>query len=558
MLNGETNSHGHDEADTVLSSLHALNLGNAFECELEKCFKLHPDLDFDETVNSPNTVHQAQHASGCLRLMLDFLPAIDPFDWRTSTLFREFINSLSLDSEQKPNGLNFDLPEDEDLAFAFDHHSLITSQLPDTYDDENEPIKTAEEVIREIDLIMGHDEDILLPSFGEPCPNGDLPLSGTAIDASPISESDLENLSLNQLNALLEELEACVREYSAVLVQELAYREELDFEQEQKDVFIARLDEMLRRLERRRRRCSMPPISSSLNPAVVDTVKPFDYEHGNDEFEVTDFSSQSVVGHTDGPVSGQRCPAPVLSRAQSAAHAAVAAATSATALLKRQWHRLSRGPDELNSVEQNPLSDQCPVNSDRVCSPYERMGLRNSHMCRGNNSSSGKSAPHPIVNSSRAATIVRLRKWASRKASEALNSGTNGSFRALLRRTAKRDASSGMVPICIREARSAVTTPTSSQIELPTIPPTLTHSASGHLVGNQEISADILEYKNLTTTIPYHRSPYEEGPSVEQLQVFNELLLAILTNNPNLTPMLTDYILNVYAPADERPSKLPI
>lgn len=72
---------------------------------------------------------------------------------------------------------------------------------------------------------------------------------------------ELHNLSLDQLNALLEDLEACVREYSAVLVQELAYREELDFEQEQKDIFIARLDEMHRRLERRRRRSSMPPVN---------------------------------------------------------------------------------------------------------------------------------------------------------------------------------------------------------------------------------------------------------------------------------------------------------
>lgn len=68
----------------------------------------------------------------------------------------------------------------------------------------------------------------------------------------------MQDLSLNELNALLEELESCVREYSAILVQELAYREELDFEQEQKDIFIARLNELHRRLERRRR-LSIPP-----------------------------------------------------------------------------------------------------------------------------------------------------------------------------------------------------------------------------------------------------------------------------------------------------------
>lgn len=72
------------------------------------------------------------------------------------------------------------------------------------------------------------------------------------------SSSELNELNLNQLNTLLEELESAARETSAVLVQELAYREELDFEQEQKDTFIARLDELHCRLERRRRRSSVP------------------------------------------------------------------------------------------------------------------------------------------------------------------------------------------------------------------------------------------------------------------------------------------------------------
>ncbi|VEL32228.1 unnamed protein product [Protopolystoma xenopodis] len=57
---------------------------------------------------------------------------------------------------------------------------------------------------------------------------------------------------------MLEELDSCVREYSAYLVEELAYREELDFEQEQKDIFMARLDELHSRLDRRHRRASMP------------------------------------------------------------------------------------------------------------------------------------------------------------------------------------------------------------------------------------------------------------------------------------------------------------
>ncbi len=50
----------------------------------------------------------------------------------------------------------------------------------------------------------------------------------------------------------------------------------------------------------------------------------------------------------------------------------------------------------------------------------------------------------------------------------------------------------------------------------------------------------------LSTKIPYHRSSgaFSEGPTVGHLELFNEFLLCMLTNNPNLTPLLTDYILN--------------
>ncbi|CAI2736981.1 unnamed protein product, partial [Dicrocoelium dendriticum] len=242
--------------------------------------------------------------------------------------------------------------------------------------------------------------------------------------------------------------------------------------------------------------------------------------------------------------------------AQSAAQAAVAAASSATTLLKRKWHRLSRGADELTDAavaEHHPYS-AAPVDANCVRSPSgsQEAHLNQRERCRRTASAMDTTA------TSRAATIARLRKWASRKAHEALTAGTTGSLRALLHRRGGRSESSKTPTTYMREARSAVTTPTSSHADSPIVSSTLVHSASGHLVGNHELNSDDLEYKNLSTTIPYHRSAHNEGPTVEELQLFNEMLLAILTNNPNLTPMLTDYILHVYAPADRRPSKLPI
>ncbi|KAF5403371.1 hypothetical protein PHET_03025 [Paragonimus heterotremus] len=506
------------------SVLCPIDLVHAFECQLEQCFQSSQDF----TSGDPNgsvTADLSRYMEKPSNLVFGLFESITPFQWHSSNVFRAYIESLSLTDFQESESLNFDLPEDDDLTFAFDHHSLITSQLPDSYD---EPIKTADEVIREINLIMGHgeedeEEDVVFSALGDECfSNYSLPQRTAVVGTDLFSEANLNSLSLSQLNALLEDLEECVREYSAVLVQELAYREELDFEQEQKDVFIARLDEMHRRLERRRRRSSMPPVSPGHLPMPI----PFSPDVLQTE------KSPSPVRSKDYRTVHKNEQTPVINRAHSAAQTAVAVASTATSLLKRQWHRLSRGPDEL----MNPVYTQSVIPS--KSEPYP------------------KSSTAVPIHTSRAATIARLRNWAGRKASEALNSGTSiSSFRALLRRANPLGAVSKMPAPCIREARSAATTPTSSQ---PDLPATLTHSASGHLVGHHEINPDDLEYKNLTTTIPYHRSPYQDGPSVQQLQLFNEMLLAILTNNPNLTTMLTDYILNVYAPADRRPSKLPI
>lgn len=52
---------------------------------------------------------------------------------------------------------------DEELIHALDHHSLITSQLPDVAEDH---IQTADEIIEEIDRIMIGD-DVPVPDAEE-------------------------------------------------------------------------------------------------------------------------------------------------------------------------------------------------------------------------------------------------------------------------------------------------------------------------------------------------------------------------------------------------------
>lgn len=137
--------------------------------------------------------------------------------------------------------------EDEELAKALDHHSIITSQLPDDH------IQTVDEIIEEIDRLMTADEDEY-DNNGEVEIDLDLcdPLGAAAECRSayvwkPLSF--LQQMSIAQLNALVDELDTCIRHHSACLVQELAIREALDYEQEVKDIFFTRLHEVQGRME---------------------------------------------------------------------------------------------------------------------------------------------------------------------------------------------------------------------------------------------------------------------------------------------------------------------
>nr|CAD7256609.1 unnamed protein product [Timema shepardi] len=94
--------------------------------------------------------------------------------------------------------------EDEAVASDLDMHSLILSGLHQ----DQEPVKTADEVIREIDDMM---------------------------------QVQLKTLSLSQLNELYLELEVLIREFSETLIAELALRDELEYEKELKNTFISLL-----------------------------------------------------------------------------------------------------------------------------------------------------------------------------------------------------------------------------------------------------------------------------------------------------------------------------
>lgn len=66
------------------------------------------------------------------------------------------MDSLNLpETSCSDNDLDAHLELDDELARALDHHSLVTSQLPDDH------IQTADEIIEEIDrLMIGEDTEV--------------------------------------------------------------------------------------------------------------------------------------------------------------------------------------------------------------------------------------------------------------------------------------------------------------------------------------------------------------------------------------------------------------
>lgn len=178
----------------------------------------------------------------------------------------------------------------------------------------------------------------------------------------------------------------------------------------------------------------------------------------------------------------------LLSGAQSAAQAAVAATSSATVAIKRHFRKLSTFSKDTSGTT-NHQSDQCNLVHTVSISPNNKCDVNNL-------SEKDDHTIHcPTIMSARAIAIARLRKWAGRKSEGPSETENTGTFRAFLRRGRHQAEVPMNSFVRSREARSAVTSPTSSQFEFPSIPTTLTHSASGHLIGRSELSSDDLEYK---------------------------------------------------------------
>ena len=128
--------------------------------------------------------------------------------------------------------------DEEELAKDLDLHSLILASL------QTEPIFTAEQVLEEIDEIMMNGSSGSTTT-SDTTPSDKSPSSGETKSkngiASLLYEEKLKTFSTVQLNELYIELERMIQQNSEVLINELALRDELEFEKELKNTFISLL-----------------------------------------------------------------------------------------------------------------------------------------------------------------------------------------------------------------------------------------------------------------------------------------------------------------------------
>ncbi|CAF4233129.1 unnamed protein product [Rotaria socialis] len=190
--------------------------------------------------------------------------------------------SVNEDDITSIDDLNED--EEEELREQLDMHSVIISS-------NHEPFLTAEQVISEIDFML---QD-MTPDSGY-CDDQstsdilDLRTRRVKYLSSSVhnDEMDLKLQSTYSLNELYEELNASVKDLSNLLVQELAVRDELEYEKETKNTFISLVLSIQNKCrhhhhhqgEKRPKRRSILENSNYIEPGTyLTTVIPYDRDH---------------------------------------------------------------------------------------------------------------------------------------------------------------------------------------------------------------------------------------------------------------------------------------
>ncbi|WAR18220.1 FEZ1-like protein [Mya arenaria] len=153
-----------------------------------------------------------------------------------------------------PEPINLDLSDDDELTTAMDYHSMI---MRSHANDDPDHLVTADEVISELEIMMedsgtdrSESEEPDLPQMpGSPYTK----LQETLVQLPKYSVEEMKEMSNTAINEILSDYELTIKELSETLVQELALRDELEYDKELKNQFIS----LLLNIQRKRREANV-------------------------------------------------------------------------------------------------------------------------------------------------------------------------------------------------------------------------------------------------------------------------------------------------------------
>ena len=193
------------------------------------------------------------------------------------------LNKFQGDQLTTKNGLPVANCDEDELSKDLDLHSLIISSLNH---EEDQVVVSVDDVLEEIDDMM--QEGTFSSATGSTSTAVSTPSSMTKSPdechtrhkfSTPAMMQNLRSLSTSQLNEYHMELERIIQDYSSTLIQELALRDELEYEKELKNTFIS----LLLTIQNRKRQLHLDRKKGKANqsgPKFLTTVIPFDPQAG--------------------------------------------------------------------------------------------------------------------------------------------------------------------------------------------------------------------------------------------------------------------------------------
>ncbi|XP_012943607.1 fasciculation and elongation protein zeta-2 [Aplysia californica] len=239
---------GGNYGETVAGSLE--DLVNSFDERISKCFN---NLEEQVETFAPVQIRtQEEIMTDCQMwwTITGNFGNILPIDWSKSYTRTLHNKVLNIGEQRESDPISLDLSDDEELAQAFDMHSLIVSSL---HPEEEDRVLTADEVISEIDDMMKEPSPEDYYNALQETPEDEVytKVKEQIATLSAYSKDDLKRMSRASLHELVAEYDATTKLLSEMLITELALRDELEYDKELKNQFIS----LLLTIQKKRRDC---------------------------------------------------------------------------------------------------------------------------------------------------------------------------------------------------------------------------------------------------------------------------------------------------------------